>query len=225
MTQERQRHLEAGFNRLKSMLSDMIENVRSSLVKAIDALDRLDGDSARTVIDGDQIIDDLQRKMDLEICNYIGRFQPLAEDLRYVLTMMKLATDLERIGDLAVNIAEVAVRYESQTLVKPLIHIKKMTAVVENMLDEIIRAYYNRDIEVTRKVWSEDAKVDEYYVYIKREVRDKLVNMTDPKAIAQLLDLLLVARFLERAGDHATNIAEEIYYIAKGANLKEEMRR
>ncbi|HPB63181.1 MAG TPA: PhoU domain-containing protein, partial [Mesotoga sp.] len=64
-----------------------------------------------------------------------------------------------------------------------------------------------------------------YYVYIKREVRDKLVNMTDPKAIAQLLDLLLVARFLERAGDHATNIAEEIYYIAKGANLKEEMRR
>jgi phosphate transport system protein len=203
----------------------MIENVRSSLVKAIDALDRLDGDSARTVIDGDQVIDDLQRKMDLEICNYIGRFQPLAEDLRYVLTMMKLATDLERIGDLAVNIAEVAVRYESQTLVKPLIHIKKMTAVVENMLDEIIRAYYNRDIEVTRKVWSEDAKVDEYYVYIKREVRDKLVNMTDPKAIAQLLDLLLVARFLERAGDHATNIAEEIYYIAKGANLKEEMRR
>jgi len=225
MTQERQRHLEAGFNRLKSMLSDMIENVRSSLVKAIDALDRLDGDSARTVIDGDQVIDDLQRKMDLEICNYIGRFQPLAEDLRYVLTMMKLATDLERIGDLAVNIAEVAVRYENQTLVKPLIHIKKMTAVVENMLDEIIRAYYNRDIEVTRKVWSEDAKVDEYYVYIKREVRDKLVNMTDPKAIAQLLDLLLVARFLERAGDHATNIAEEIYYIAKGANLKEEMRR
>ena len=225
MTQERQRHLEAGFNRLKSMLSDMIENVRSSLVKAIDSLDRLDGDSARTVIDGDQIIDDLQRKMDLEICNYIGRFQPLAEDLRYVLTMMKLATDLERIGDLAVNIAEVAVRYENQTLVKPLIHIKKMTAVVENMLDEIIRAYYNRDIEVTRKVWSDDAQVDEYYVYIKREVRDKLVNMTDPKAIAQLLDLLLVARFLERAGDHATNIAEEIYYIAKGANLKEEMRR
>ncbi len=207
------------------MLSDMIENVRSSLVKAIDALDRLDGDSAKAVIDGDQIIDDLQRKMDLEICNYIGRFQPLAEDLRYVLTMMKLATDLERIGDLAVNIAEVAVRYENQTLVKPLIHIKKMTAVVENMLDEIIRAYYNRDIEVTRKVWSDDAKVDEYYVYIKREVRDKLVNMTDPKAIAQLLDLLLVARFLERAGDHATNIAEEIYYIAKGANLKEEMRR
>ena len=207
------------------MLSDMIENVRSSLVKAIDALDRLDGDSAKAVIDGDQIIDDLQRKMDLEICNYIGRFQPLAEDLRYVLTMMKLATDLERIGDLAVNIAEVAVRYENQTLVKPLIHIKKMTAVVENMLDEIIRAYYNRDIEVTRKVWSDDAQVDEYYVYIKREVRDKLVNMTDPKAIAQLLDLLLVARFLERAGDHATNIAEEIYYIAKGANLKEEMRR
>jgi phosphate transport system protein len=207
------------------MLSDMIENVRSSLVKAIDALDRLDGDSAKAVIDGDQVIDDLQRKMDLEICNYIGRFQPLAEDLRYVLTMMKLATDLERIGDLAVNIAEVAVRYENQTLVKPLIHIKKMTAVVENMLDEIIRAYYNRDIEVTRKVWSDDAKVDEYYVYIKREVRDKLVNMTDPKAIAQLLDLLLVARFLERAGDHATNIAEEIYYIAKGANLKEEMRR
>lgn len=225
MTQERQHHLEAGFNRLKSMLSDMIENVRSSLMKAIDALDRLDGDSARLVIGNDEVIDTLQRKMDFEICNYIGRFQPLAEDLRYVLTIMKLATDLERIGDLAVNIAEVALKYENQTLVKPLIHIKKMTAVVENMLEEIIKAYYNRDIETAKTVWNEDSKVDEYYLYIKREVRDKLINMTDPNAIAQLLDLMLVARFLERAGDHATNIAEEIYYIAKGGSLKEEMRR
>jgi phosphate transport system protein len=224
MTPERQHHLEAGFNKLKSMLSDMIENVRSSLMKAIDSLDRLDGDSARIVIEGDQVIDDLQRKMDLEISNYIGRFQPLAEDLRYVLTMMKLATDLERIGDLAVNIAEVAVKYENQTLVKPLIHIKKMTAVVENMLEEIIRAYYDKDIETAKMVWSEDSKVDDYYSYIKNEVRDKLVNMTDPNAIAQLIDLLLVARFLERAGDHATNIAEEIYYIVKGGSLKEEMR-
>lgn len=225
MTPERQRHLEAGFNRLKSMLSDMMENVRSSIQKAIDALDRLDGDLARTVIENDEVIDDLQRKMDTEICNYIGRFQPLAEDLRYVLTMMKLATDLERIGDLAVNIAEVAVRYENQTLVKPLIHIKKMTAVVEKMLEEVIDAYYGKDTEAAKGVWTEDSKVDEYYLYIKREVRDKLISMSDSSAIGQLLDLLLVSRFLERAGDHATNIAEEIYYIKKGESLKEEMRR
>jgi phosphate transport system protein len=163
--------------------------------------------------------------MDTEICNYIGRFQPLAEDLRYVLTMMKLATDLERIGDLAVNIAEVAVRYENQTLVKPLIHIKKMTAVVEKMLEEVIDAYYNKDTEAAKRVWNEDSKVDEYYLYIKREVRDKMISMSDSGAIGQLLDLLLVSRFLERAGDHATNIAEEIYYIEKGESLKEEMRR
>jgi len=225
MTPERQRHLEAGLNRLKSMLSDMMENVRSSIQRAIDALDRLDGDLARTVIENDEVIDDLQRKMDTEICNYIGRFQPLAEDLRYVLTMMKLATDLERIGDLAVNIAEVAVRYENQTLVKPLIHIKKMTAVVEKMLEEVIDAYYNKDTETAKRVWNEDSKVDEYYLYIKREVRDKLISMSDSGAIGQLLDLLLVSRFLERAGDHATNIAEEIYYIEKGESLKEEMRR
>ncbi|MBN2252057.1 MAG: phosphate signaling complex protein PhoU [Kosmotogaceae bacterium] len=225
MTPERQRHLEAGLNRLKSMLSDMMENVRSSIQRAIDSLDRLDGELARTVIENDEVIDDLQRKMDTEICNYIGRFQPLAEDLRYVLTMMKLATDLERIGDLAVNIAEVAVRYENQTLVKPLIHIKKMTAVVEKMLEEVIDAYYNKDTETAKRVWNEDNKVDEYYLYIKREVRDKLISMSDSGAIGQLLDLLLVSRFLERAGDHATNIAEEIYYIEKGESLKEEMRR
>jgi phosphate transport system protein len=203
----------------------MMENVRSSLLKAIDSLDRLDGDLARVVIENDEVIDKLQREMDTEICNYIGRFQPLAEDLRYVLTMMKLATDLERIGDLAVNIAEVAVRYENQTLVKPLIHIKKMTAVVEKMLEEIIGAYYNKDTETAKRVWNEDNSVDEYYLYIKREVREKLISMTDPNAIGQLLDLMLVSRFLERAGDHATNIAEEIYYIEKGESLKEEMRR
>jgi phosphate transport system protein len=81
------------------MLSDMMENVRSSIQKAIDALDRLDGDLARTVIENDEVIDDLQRKRYGNLQLH-GRFQPLAEDLRYVLTMMKLATDLERIGDL-----------------------------------------------------------------------------------------------------------------------------
>jgi phosphate transport system protein len=100
-----------------------------------------------------------------------------------------------------------------------------MTAVVEKMLEEIIGAYYNKDTETAKRVWNEDNSVDEYYLYIKREVREKLISMTDPNAIGQLLDLMLVSRFLERAGDHATNIAEEIYYIEKGESLKEEMRR
>jgi phosphate transport system protein len=100
-----------------------------------------------------------------------------------------------------------------------------MTAVVEKMLEEVIDAYYNKDTEAAKRVWNEDSKVDEYYLYIKREVRDKMISMSDSGAIGQLLDLLLVSRFLERAGDHATNIAEEIYYIEKGESLKEEMRR
>lgn len=224
MTEERQHHLEAGLNRLKSMLSDLMENVRSSLVKAIEALDLLDGKAAREIVENDETIDGLQRKIDTETCNYIARFQPLADDLRYVITMIKLATDLERIGDLAVNISEVAIKYEGNTLPKPLIHIKKMTGIVEKMIDDVITAYYNKDIELAKKVWLMDEEVDKSYSYIKEEIVGKLMERPDELVMHQYMDLLLVARFLERAGDHTTNVSEEIYYIVNGRLLKEEMK-
>ena len=224
MTEERQHHLEAGLNRLKSMLSDLMENVRSSLVKAIEALDLLDGATAREIVKNDETIDQLQRKIDAETCNYIARFQPLASDLRYVITMIKLATDLERIGDLAVNIAEVTIKYEGNSLPKPLIHIKKMTGIVEKMIDDVITAYYNKDLELAKKVWLIDEEVDRSYDYIKEEISQKLLLRPEGLVIHQYMDLLLVARFLERAGDHATNISEEIFYIVNGRLLKEEMK-
>lgn len=224
MTEERQHHLEAGLNRLKAMLSDLMENVRSSLVRAIEALDLLDGKTARDIVKNDETIDGLQRKIDAETCNYIAKFQPLASDLRYVITMIKLATDLERIGDLAVNIAEVAIKYEGNTLPKPLIHIKKMTGIVEKMIDDVITAYYNKDIELAKKVWLLDEEVDKSYMYIKEEIVRKLMENPDELVMHQYMDLLLVARFLERAGDHATNVSEEIYYIVTGRLLKEVMR-
>jgi len=224
MTDERQHHLESVFNRLKSMLSDLMESARSALINSIDALDRLDGDKARKIVTADSKIDELQRRIDRDICNYIARFQPLAGDLRYVVTMVKLATDLERIGDQAVNIAEVAIEYEGTRLAKPLVHIKQMTAIVEKMMDDIMTAYYNKDLELATDVWKQDERVDDIYSYIKKEVSEKLMEQPDEFMTKQFIDLVLVARFLERAADHITNIAEEIYFISRGKNLKEEIR-
>ena len=222
---DRQQHLEVSFHRLKSMLSDLMERVRFNLVKSVEALINLDEKKAREVIESDQIIDNLQRKIDMETVNFIGRFQPLAEDLRYIITMIKLATDLERIGDLAVNIAEVAVANIGRSLVKSPIHMRKMMTIVESMLDDVIKAYYARDVELAKSIWKSDEKVDNLYNFIRKEIIEKLRNPENVEFTDQLIDLMLVTRFLERAADHVTNICEEIYFIVEGKNLKEEMRK
>lgn len=222
---DRQQHLEANFHRLKSMLSDLMERVRFNLVKSVEALEDLDEKKAEEVINSDQIIDNLQRKIDMETVNFIGRFQPLAEDLRYIMMMIKLATDLERIGDLAVNIAEVAIANTGRSLIKPLTHMRKMMAIVESMLDNVIKAYYTRDIELAKSIWKSDEKVDDIYNFIRNEIIEKMKEPENVGFTDQLIDLMLVTRFLERAADHITNICEEIYFIVEGKNLKEEMRR
>ncbi|MFO7882917.1 MAG: phosphate signaling complex protein PhoU [Kosmotogaceae bacterium] len=223
MKEEKFHHLETHFNKLKSMISDMIENVRKALVNAVHSFEEKDIEMAREVINNDYIVDNLQRKIEKEIVGYVGRFQPLAEDLRYAITMIKLATDLERIGDLASDIAEITVKYDHNYELESQEKLKKMTAIVENMVEDALTAYYKRDIELAIEVWKRDDVVDNLYDDVK-EHSIKILKVTNNEYKEEhVFDQIIVARYLERAADHATNIAEEVYYIVLGKNLKEEM--
>ncbi|MGC9383700.1 MAG: phosphate signaling complex protein PhoU [Kosmotoga sp.] len=223
MNEEKFHHLETHFNKLKSMISDMIENVRKALVNAVHSFEEKDIEMARAVINNDYVIDNLQRKIEKEIVSYIGRFQPLAEDLRYAITMIKLVTDLERIGDLASDIAEITIKYNHNYELESQEKLKKMTAIVENMVEDALTAYYKRDIELAIEVWKRDDVVDNLYDNVKDQAI-KILKMTDSEYKEEhVFDQIIVARYLERAADHATNLAEEVYYIVLGKNLKEEM--
>jgi phosphate transport system protein len=205
------------------MISDMIENVRKALVNAVHSFEEKDIEMARAVINNDYVIDNLQRKIEKEIVSYIGRFQPLAEDLRYAITMIKLVTDLERIGDLASDIAEITIKYNHNYELESQEKLKKMTAIVENMVEDALTAYYKRDIELAIEVWKRDDVVDNLYDNVKDQAI-KILKMTDSEYKEEhVFDQIIVARYLERAADHATNLAEEVYYIVLGKNLKEEM--
>lgn len=223
MNEEKFHHLETHFNKLKSMISDMIENVRKALVNSVHSFEEKNIEMAKAVIHNDYIIDNLQRKIEKEIFSYIGRFQPLAEDLRYAITIIKLATDLERIGDLASDIAEITIKYDHNYELESQEKLKKMTAIVEDMVEDSLTAYYNRDLELAVEVWKRDDVVDRLYDDVKEQSIRILKEIDNEKKEEHVFDQIIVARYLERAADHATNLAEEIYYIVLGKNLKEEM--
>ncbi len=223
MKEENFHHLETHFNKLKSLIADMIENVRKSLVNSVHSFEIRDIKMANEVIVNDYIIDDLQRRIEKEVVSYIGRFQPLAEDLRYAITMIKLVTDLERVGDLAADIAEVTVKYSQDFELDTQEKLRKMTAVVEDMVEDALTAYYKRDIELAIEVWERDDIVDKLYDEIKNQAVELIKVANNEHKEEHVFDQIIVARYLERAADHATNIAEEVYYIVLGKNLKEEM--
>lgn len=212
---------EINLNILKSMLSDMIENVRINLSKSIESLEELNLDLAKKIIENDAIIDKLQRKIERHVINYITRFQPLAKDLRYIVSLVKFANDLERIGDHAVNIAKIASKYKGLPPSYSFINIRKMTGYTEKMMKDIFDAYYQSDINKAKKVYKMDKKVDNLYKLIKKNIAYVIKEENDTEKAALFLDLILVSRYLERAADHTKNIASEIHYVETGISLKE----
>lgn len=218
---EHENQNEINYNILKSILSDMIENVRINLSGSIESLEELNVDMANEIIVNDEIIDRLQKKIERQVINYVTRFQPLDKDLRYIISLVKFANDLERIGDLAVNIAKTAKKHKGILPSYSFINIRKMIGYTEKMIKDIIDAYYKRDIEKAKEVYKMDKKVDNLYKHIRKNIAYEIKEEKDKEKVAFFLDLILVSRYLERAADHAKNIASEIHYVEVGISLKE----
>ncbi len=212
---------EAELAELDSKIAHMGGLTEQQLASAFDALVRRDPGLATRVISSDQTIDTYNREIEEKAILIIARRQPMAVDLRQIMAAMKVANDLERVGDLAKNIAKRALALVSEQ------HPKALMAGVGQMVDRALRqlkdvldAYAERDAEKALAVWSKDAEIDALYNSVFRELLTYM--MEDPRNIGLCTHLLFGAKNIERIGDHTTNMAETVYYLVKGTPLTDD---
>ena len=190
------------------------------LTDAVLALNRADESLAREVIAMDEQIDVLEREIEELAVVTIARRQPMATDLREIMTAIKVSSDLERTGDLAKNIAKRVLAIRGGTsLRKAVLGIDRMSGMALIQLCRVLDSYAQRDVDGALEVWRQDSDLDAMYTSIFRELLTYM--MEDPRNISAATHLLFAAKNVERIGDHTTNIAEMIYYLVEGEPLRE----
>jgi phosphate transport system protein len=202
----RERVLKLGF---------MVENAIRDSVKAL--IER-DSELAKEVIKRDHLINALDVGIDEECVRLIALRQPMARDLRFITTTMKITTDLERMGDLAVNIAERAMELTEEPLLKPFVNIPKMAEIAQSMVRDTLDAFVTGCSRLPYEVIKRDDEVDDLTVQNFNELLDFMLR--DPKIIPLAVKRTYVAKYLERIADHATNIAEMVIYMCEGKIIR-----
>ncbi len=189
----------------------------AGLAGALDALGKRDTAVAARVVDEDARLDALEEAVDQHAVGLFARRQPMAGDLRLIAMSLKISNDLERIGDYAASIAKRVRRLPPETPRRATATLVRMGERIQAMLADVLDAYGRRDARAAMSVWHRDAEVDDVY---KSVVRDLLAELQDdPRATSTGIDLLFIAKNLERIGDHTTNIAERVHYIAHGDRI------
>lgn len=210
-----QRHnFDVALRELKLKLLKMGGDVQEAIRKSIMALQNLDPQMAQGVIDGDKNINRTEHEIEDLCIRLIATQQPVASDLRKIVSGLQIATDLERMGDNAVDIAKSVIRMQGQKLMKPLVDIPQMASIVDHMISDALNAYVESSLELAEKLAPEDDEVDHIY----RKMVEELFAITreNPSAGEQAMTLAFIGRHLERIGDHATNIGEGVIYIISG---------
>lgn len=205
---------------LNRKIAQMGGLAEEQLAASVDALVRNDLELAKKVIDDDVKIDDLEREIEEKAILTIAKRQPVALDLRQVMTAIRIASDLERIGDLAKNISKRSSSMSDDRPKKIISGLKSMGKLALNQLKNVLDAYVQRDSEKARQVWEDDEELDAMYNSVFRELLTYM--MEDPRNIGICTHLLFGAKNIERIGDHATNIAENVHYLVHGVPLIED---
>ena len=206
-----QRHFHEELEALKQTLLAMGGLVEDQIRRVMRALLERDDALAQEVIDRDQQVNAYDVEVDETCVGLLALHQPTAGDLRFITTAMKIVTDLERIGDQAVNIAQRVLELNREPQLKPYIDLPRMAEKAQAMVKESLDAFVARDTTLARKVCAEDADVDALKEQLFRELLTFM--MEDPKTIPRAIRLILISRFMERVADHATNIAEMVIYL------------
>ena len=215
------RHFIEELEELQGRLLEMGTLVESAIHHSVLALVERSEDMARQVLRNEDRINHLEVEIDDLAVRLLALQQPMAKDLRLLTAAIKINTDLERMGDLAVNIVERSIALMHLPPVKPLIDIPQMARTVESMVRKSLDAFVKREPELARSVLLSDDEVDR----LRDSVQIELVSFMqrDPTVIPQALDLILVARHLERIADHATNIAEDTLFLVKGVDVRHHL--
>jgi phosphate transport system protein len=212
------RHFQEALEQLKNRLLEMGGMAEEEVRLAVKGLVDRDQDLIDRVLVGDQPINSLHIEIDNRCFTLLALYQPMAADLRTIVAAVKINTDLERVGDLAVNIAEAARRYSLHPPVKKLIDIPRMAVIAQTMLRDALDAFVRGDVQLAQRVLDEDDRLDDLKTQIFRELLTYMLQ--DPSTIEPALDLVLVSRHLERIGDHATNVAEDVIFIVSARDVR-----
>ncbi|MGB9683168.1 MAG: phosphate signaling complex protein PhoU [bacterium] len=210
---EEKNHLDA----IKGLTLDMMSLVKENIKKGVEALANRDETLAQTVIDSDKLVDSIELNIE-DTCIRLLRNIERDEDIRLVSGIWKIITDVERIGDYATHVAESAKILSNKPLLKPLIDIPVMAENVVDMISNCEDSLKSSDVSYLDQIWKKDLEIDALYDQVFREILSYILET--PRLITNAIYLTQVARFLERAGDHVTNIGERIYYIITGKKIK-----
>ena len=206
--------------RLRDMMSQMGGIVESQLANATKAILQRDSDAAGRAVEDDTKVDALEREVEQFVIRLLALRQPMAGDLRQIVAALKMTGDIERIGDYAANVAKRSIVLSQFTPPYSLAGLANMTRLVQSHLKTIIDAVANNDTQTAIRVWQSDVEIDDIYTALFRELITYM--MEDPRNITPCTHLLFIAKNLERIGDHATNIAETIYYAVSGEVLSND---
>ncbi len=212
------RHLEEQLDLLKEKLLLLGGLVEQAIGRSVEALVQRDSDVARAVIAGDAEVDRAELEIDRICMEILALQQPLARDLRFITTAMKITTDLERIADLAVNVSERAIELNEEPQLKPFVDLPLMARRAGEMVHGALDAFVQRDAIAARAVIAMDDDLDARMEQIFRELVSFMVG--DPRSITRALRLTFIAKYFERIGDQATNVCEQVVYMCEGRVIK-----
>jgi phosphate transport system protein len=211
---------EQELKRLRNMITEMGGLVENQVSMAAEAIMESDNDAAGSAVEQDPKVDQMERDVEQFVIRLLALRQPVADDLRHVIAALKITADLERVGDYAANIAKRSIVLEQFQIPFSLTGFSHMSRLVQDNLKNVIDAYGANDAEKALEVWRSDEVIDDIYNAIFRELVTYM--MEDPRSITPCTHLLFVAKNMERIGDHATNIAEIVYYAVVGQALTEK---
>ncbi|ADO44868.1 MAG: phosphate signaling complex protein PhoU [Hydrogenobacter thermophilus] len=204
----------------KQLVLKMAGLIKNAVEKAIESLNKQDIELAESIIKGDDEIDQLEVEIERRCIRMIALYQPEAIDLRLIMGIYKVVSDLERIGDEAENIAERAILLAQEPPLKPYVNLTLMAGHVKDMIEDAVMSFFQRDTELAKKVIARDDTVDELYHQLERELITYV--MEDPRNIKKVINLSFVGRHFERMADHAENIAEMAVYWSEGEVIKHQ---
>jgi phosphate transport system protein len=211
-------HFQMELEELKGNLLKMAAWVEEAINNAVKALAERNSDLAKKTLEGEDRINKFEIEIDDMCLKLLALRQPMAVDLRFITSAMKILTDLERIGDQAVNIAERVILLNEEPQLKPYIDIPRMAEIAQSMVKDVLDAFVNRNSTLARSVCERDDLVDGLNDQVFRELLTYMIS--DPKTIPTAAHLMIVCRSLERIADHATNIAEDVIFMVDALVIK-----
>jgi phosphate transport system protein len=218
VTRHTDRMFEAELTELRQKLLTLGGLVEQAIARSVRSLTERDTSAAEKVIEEDRRINRLEVEVDDLALRLLALRQPAASDLRFITLALKVVTDLERIGDLAVNVAERAIVLNAEPQLKPFIDIPRMAEIAQAMLKNALDAFVAGDAAIARDVLQRDSAVDELYHQIFRELLSFMIQ--DPRTTTRAMAVLFVAKHLERIADHATNVAEMVIFFVEGRDVR-----